>query len=137
MPPSQSCLGSDTATLTTSAKEEMRTNGHTKLKESSYPSGSTQDIPDEKLICCGGNQQQCVKEDANLAPAKRHSESSFNENGVAISAGVDVPDKKKRGLNKCTRGSQTFNSKAWEHIDHIIMNLPSSSLEFLGDYSIF
>ncbi|KZV34781.1 tRNA (guanine(37)-N1)-methyltransferase 2 [Dorcoceras hygrometricum] len=131
-PSSESCLGHDTATSENSDKEEMQTNGVTKLEES-----TTQDIPDEKLIWCEGNQHSCVKEDANLPPAKRRPESSFNENGVAVIADVHVPDKKKRGLNKCARGSQTFNLKPWEHIDHIIMNLPASALEFLGEFSIF
>ncbi|XP_073122799.1 tRNA (guanine(37)-N(1))-methyltransferase 2 isoform X2 [Henckelia pumila] len=129
VPSSESCLQSDTATLKTSGKEEMQTNGQTKLED-----GATQDIQVEKSIWCENNQESCVKKDANLAPAKRRPESSFEENGVAVSSGVHVPDKKKRGLNKCTGGSQIFNSKAWEHTDHIIMNLPASALEFLDAF---
>ncbi|XP_073122801.1 tRNA (guanine(37)-N(1))-methyltransferase 2 isoform X4 [Henckelia pumila] len=134
VPSSESCLQSDTATLKTSGKEEMQTNGQTKLEDGNYPSGATQDIQVEKSIWCENNQESCVKKDANLAPAKRRPESSFEENGVAVSSGVHVPDKKKRGLNKCTGGSQIFNSKAWEHTDHIIMNLPASALEFLDAF---
>ncbi|XP_073048673.1 tRNA (guanine(37)-N(1))-methyltransferase 2 isoform X1 [Primulina eburnea] len=130
VPSSESCLGSDTDNLETSGKE-MQTNGQTKLEDSNYPSGGMQDIPDQKLILCEGVQRSCVKDDANLAQSKRRPESSLEENGVAVSAGFHVPDKKKRGLNKCTRDSQPFNSKAWEHIDHVIMNLPASALEFL------
>lgn len=35
--------------------------------------------------------------------------------------------KKKR-----MRGSQLSSTKTWEHIDHVIMNLPASAITFLG-----
>lgn len=30
------------------------------------------------------------------------------------------------------RGSEIAAVKTWEHVDHVIMNLPASALQFLG-----
>lgn len=35
---------------------------------------------------------------------------------------------------KRIRGFHVAALKPWEHVDHVIMNLPASALEFLGDF---
>lgn len=54
------------------------------------------------------------------------------EYGNTESAGKSVADGKKGRKNKRLRGSDLFNVKTWEHVDHVIMNLPASALQFLG-----
>lgn len=44
----------------------------------------------------------------------------------------DASQTKKRN-NKRVRGSGPPPTKPWEHIDHVLMNLPASALEFLGN----
>lgn len=56
------------------------------------------------------------------------------ENGTASGADHCVPERKKRSLNKRIGASEPFVAKPWEHIDHVIMNLPASALEFLGTF---
>ncbi|CAJ1944362.1 unnamed protein product [Sphenostylis stenocarpa] len=41
----------------------------------------------------------------------------------------------KGSTNKRMRGSEICVTKTWEHIDHIIMNLPASAVQFLGNLS--
>jgi len=43
-----------------------------------------------------------------------------------------VSGSKKRGINKRMRGFEPPALKPWEHVDHVIMNLPASALQFLG-----
>ncbi|KAG9143724.1 hypothetical protein Leryth_018878 [Lithospermum erythrorhizon] len=74
------------------------------------------------------------KDDAfvNRTSIKRHPEN-FHEvsgNGSNDSAGVSVDGRRKRVSNKRIRSSFTF-ARPWEHVDHVIMNLPASALLFL------
>lgn len=39
----------------------------------------------------------------------------------------------KKTNNKRVKGSGPPPVKPWEHIDHVIMNLPASALQFLGN----
>lgn len=45
--------------------------------------------------------------------------------------------RKRKASNKRIKTSASFNLKPWEHVDHVIMNLPASALEFLGNEFIF
>lgn len=47
----------------------------------------------------------------------------------------NVADKKKKTSNKRIKTSAPFNSKPWEHFDHVIMNLPASAIQFIGNFS--
>lgn len=53
-------------------------------------------------------------------------------NKTADHASVPVTGKKRKGLNKSTRSSKSFDTNPYEHVDHVIMNLPASALQFLG-----
>lgn len=50
----------------------------------------------------------------------------------ADGTGISVADRRKGSQNKRMRGSEISNIKTWEHIDHVLMNLPASALHFLG-----
>lgn len=53
-------------------------------------------------------------------------------NGSADGTGTSGAGRRKGSINKRMRGSVMSNAKPWEHIDHVIMNLPASALQFLG-----
>ncbi|OIV97191.1 hypothetical protein TanjilG_28942 [Lupinus angustifolius] len=55
---------------------------------------------------------------------KRSSSSSHEENGTKVSN------------NQRKRGSGISETKTWEHIDHVIMNLPASAIQFLANLRI-
>ncbi|XP_011086963.1 tRNA (guanine(37)-N1)-methyltransferase 2 [Sesamum indicum] len=130
VPTSEACLQSDAANWKTSEKDEIRPDSEKKL-EATYPTGAVQEISDENIADVESNEQLRPKDDANSVTVKRRSESLFEESGTASNAGDSAPERKKRGLNKRISGSQQFNAKPWEHIDHVIMNLPASALQFL------
>ncbi|KAL4589679.1 hypothetical protein LXL04_002587 [Taraxacum kok-saghyz] len=57
-----------------------------------------------------------------------NDDSCVEENG---SCEAHVAVKAKGSKNKRIKTSVTFNEKSWEHIDHVVMNLPASALQFL------
>lgn len=69
-----------------------------------------------------------------IYPANFHAAIFAAEIQTIDGAAADsLGKRKKKGSNKRIRSSESFNLKPWEHIDHIIMNLPASALEFLGN----
>ena len=58
---------------------------------------------------------------------------SLADNGTGGSADVAVIARTKHGSNKRIKSSESFTNKPWEHVDHVIMNLPASALQFLGN----
>ena len=50
---------------------------------------------------------------------------------------VTAMGRSKGGANKRMRGSMKSISNPWEHVDHVVMNLPASALEFLGTHFIY
>lgn len=42
--------------------------------------------------------------------------------------------RKKGNSNKRARSPELSSRKTWEHIDHVVMNLPASALQFLGTF---
>ncbi|KAM7509466.1 hypothetical protein LguiA_019919 [Lonicera macranthoides] len=85
--------------------------------------------PGDNLSIVEGDKSSCINFEANIAPAKRRSESCEGED-----VSVDVVSKAKGGANKRMKGSVSFNSRPWEHVDHVIMNLPASALQFLDSF---
>ncbi|KAL6549516.1 hypothetical protein OROHE_008633 [Orobanche hederae] len=132
-PSSEVCLRSDTAILKTFEKRQMDLNSENKL-EDSWLTGNGQETLNQNGANLETNGQMKSKDESNIATVKRRSESLSEEGGTAHSAGLCAPEKKKRGLNTCSRESQPFNAKPWEHIDHVIMNLPASALRFLDAF---
>lgn len=60
---------------------------------------------------------------------KRPSDGCLEENGTTNSA-----NGRKAKTNKRMKGSELPNAKTWEHVDHVIMNLPASALKFLDAF---
>lgn len=57
---------------------------------------------------------------------------SFAENESADGTNILVAGRSKGSKNKRIRGSEISKVKTWEHVDHVIMNLPASAVQFLG-----
>ncbi|OVA08098.1 Glycoside hydrolase [Macleaya cordata] len=80
-----------------------------------------------------GVEGSCTNVEAVVA-AKRPSESCMEEYGSVDNAAVAEPTRSKGGKNKRMRSSMLCNTKTWEHVDHVIMNLPASALQFLDAF---
>ncbi|MBA0661630.1 hypothetical protein Goklo_005906, partial [Gossypium klotzschianum] len=68
--------------------------------------------------------------DGSVVAGKRPPDCFTEESGNAHSG-----TKKKGNAHKRMKGS-ILQAKPWEHVDHVIMNLPASALQFLGTYSV-
>lgn len=91
----------------------------------------------EKTSCnIAGPDDSSMVAAVSVTSVKRRSESSQEEGEgrSAVNDGVSVTGRKKRGPNKRMKGSESLNTKPWEHVDHVIMNLPASALEFLDAF---
>ncbi|XP_057769993.1 tRNA (guanine(37)-N1)-methyltransferase 2 isoform X2 [Salvia miltiorrhiza] len=133
VPLSEGCLVSDKENLKTSEEEDKPHNTQTNFKDSCL-TGFVQETPGETGVEFEKSELSRAKVEGNITSVKRRSESLHEENGNGSSAGNCVPERKKRGLNKRVIGSQPFNAKPWEHIDHVIMNLPASAIQFLDAF---
>ncbi|XP_057967990.1 tRNA (guanine(37)-N1)-methyltransferase 2 isoform X3 [Malania oleifera] len=77
----------------------------------------------------------CVNIDVAAATFKTQPEICQEAgNGSAGTAGISVADRRKEGGNKRKRGFGLCLGKTWEHVDHVIMNLPASALQFLDAF---
>lgn len=56
----------------------------------------------------------------------------LTDNGNVHVTGILEYGGRKGITNKRKRGSHFADTKTWEHIDHVIMNLPASAIQFLG-----
>ncbi|KAK3210779.1 hypothetical protein Dsin_015485 [Dipteronia sinensis] len=93
-----------------------------------------EEVPDKVANDLEGIQNSCRISNASVAAVKRPSDGCWEENGNAESAGKSVSGGKKGRKNKRMRGSELSNVKTWEHVDHVIMNLPASALQFLDSF---
>ncbi|KAK1417297.1 hypothetical protein QVD17_26423 [Tagetes erecta] len=62
---------------------------------------------------------------------KENTQENNSENGHLECVDAHVAVKTKGSKNKRIKTSVSHNNKSWEHIDHVIMNLPASALQFL------
>lgn len=72
-----------------------------------------------------------MKMDPSLSAAKRPAECPQEDDGTSETG---VSGSRKRGTNKRMRGFEPPVFKPWEHVDHVIMNLPASALQFLDAF---
>ncbi|KAG2718567.1 hypothetical protein I3843_03G218100 [Carya illinoinensis] len=109
-----------------SEKYEMEASEESK-SENGKPTGvEVKYVPDtitSDLECVQGSSR---KADTPVSAVKRPS-----ENGGADGTDTSEACRRKRSTNKRMRGSEISNAKTWEHVDHLIMNLPASALQFL------
>ncbi|CAA3008599.1 tRNA (guanine(37)-N1)-methyltransferase 2 [Olea europaea subsp. europaea] len=102
--------------------------------EDSCLTDKVEEIAEENLNNSESIGQLCMKKGSNLTTAKRRPGSPLEENGMAECASTDVSGQKKQGINKRLRGCVSFSTRPLEHIDHVIMNLPASALQFLDAF---
>ncbi|KAF7838622.1 tRNA (guanine(37)-N1)-methyltransferase 2 [Senna tora] len=70
-----------------------------------------------------------------VTAAKRTSDSFQEENEKAHITVIPEDGGRKGRTNKRMRGSEISETKTWEHIDHVIMNLPASAIQFLDAFN--
>ncbi|XP_042489598.1 tRNA (guanine(37)-N1)-methyltransferase 2 [Macadamia integrifolia] len=75
----------------------------------------------------------CADIDAVGAAAKRRVESC-EEDKNADSDSASAHHGSKESTNKRMKCSRVSNTKTWEHVDHVIMNLPTSAIQFLDAF---
>nr|GMC65286.1 tRNA (guanine(37)-N1)-methyltransferase 2 isoform X1 [Ipomoea batatas]GMC68680.1 tRNA (guanine(37)-N1)-methyltransferase 2 isoform X1 [Ipomoea batatas] len=102
--------------------------------EEGTQSDMAKDISDQRLRNISNVEDLSIREEANANATKRCSEMSEEGNKTADHASVPVTGKKRKGLNKSTRSSKSFDTNPYEHVDHVIMNLPASALQFLDAF---
>lgn len=70
----------------------------------------------------------------SVIAVKRSCGSSHEGNGKVHGTEVLEGGGKKGSTNKRRRGSEISATKTWEHIDHVVMNLPASAIQFLDAF---
>ncbi|RDX60587.1 tRNA (guanine(37)-N1)-methyltransferase 2, partial [Mucuna pruriens] len=76
--------------------------------------------------------QGSARHAATSVIAGKRSSSSYHEGNDGT--GILEGGRRKGGTNKRMRGSEISHTKTWEHIDHVIMNLPASAVQFLDAF---
>ncbi|CAK9326620.1 unnamed protein product [Citrullus colocynthis] len=79
---------------------------------------------------------ECGSGNTSVAALKRSSGSCENEkdNGIADDASICVAGRRNGNANKRMKGSNISHARTWEHVDHVVMNLPASALHFLDAF---
>eukprot|EP00256_Glycine_max_P057648 XP_014625522.1 tRNA (guanine(37)-N1)-methyltransferase 2-like isoform X3 [Glycine max] len=70
----------------------------------------------------------------SVIAGKRSSTSYHEGNGEAHGTDILEGCRRKGSTNKRMRGSEICVTKTWEHVDHVIMNLPASAVQFLDAF---
>ncbi|EPS70888.1 hypothetical protein M569_03872, partial [Genlisea aurea] len=120
-PSTEDSLDSESAIQTTSGEGEA----HKIPAGRRLDEGKWTDVADT-----GFTDQSRWNGDAHSNSMKRSSESLSRGHFVGD---LRLPEKKKRGVKRA-EFSHSFDAKPWEHMDHVIMNLPASALQFLGNF---
>ncbi|XP_065869562.1 tRNA (guanine(37)-N1)-methyltransferase 2 isoform X2 [Euphorbia lathyris] len=76
----------------------------------------------------------CTKEDPSVAAVERPSNCCENENESTHATAVCFTSRRRDIANKRRKTFDLTNTKPWEHVDHVIMNLPASALQFLDAF---
>ncbi|XP_030448382.2 tRNA (guanine(37)-N1)-methyltransferase 1 isoform X2 [Syzygium oleosum] len=87
-------------------------------------------VPEDNASNGDGLKGLCAGAVAAAPAAKRPLDTS-KEGANAKDCSVLVSCKRKGNNNKRIKATELSYSKTWEHIDHVVMNLPASALTFL------
>ncbi|KAJ9183392.1 hypothetical protein P3X46_007254 [Hevea brasiliensis] len=118
----QDNLESDASTLNACGNQRVQTNEGTQV------ASDTVETDHEDA------QDSCWQADASVATVKRPSYCLQEEGEDTHGAAISFTSKRKGSANKRMRASESPNTKPWEHVDHVIMNLPASALQFLDAF---
>ncbi|KAI9191284.1 hypothetical protein LWI28_006425 [Acer negundo] len=133
VPVGESNLQSDVSMLKACENRDIQANEETEADNTQF-GVEVEEVPNKVTNDLEGIQNSCRISDASVAAVKRPSDGCWEENGNAESAGISVAGGKKGRKNKRMRGSELSNVRTWEHVDHVIMNLPASALQFLDSF---
>ncbi|VFQ67632.1 unnamed protein product [Cuscuta campestris] len=133
-PSSEGNLESDVLLQPSTTSDRIAANGVT-MSEDISVSDELKQFPgknSKNIESVEGHDDPFVRIEANATAAKRHCESS---QGIdAVEGSSPLVHTGKRGTNKRIRISDQFDTNPWEHVDHVIMNLPASALQFLDAF---
>ncbi|KAE8651523.1 hypothetical protein Csa_019510 [Cucumis sativus] len=134
VPPNESNSESVTSILKACEKGIGGTNQESPLANG-MPTVQVQEVQDYIKIS-NKSVEQSRSADISVAVLKRSSESCENEkdNGIADDASTRVAGRRNGNGNKRMKGSSVSHARTWEHVDHVIMNLPASALHFLDAF---
>uniref|UniRef100_A0A2P2IN14 tRNA (guanine(37)-N1)-methyltransferase n=1 Tax=Rhizophora mucronata TaxID=61149 RepID=A0A2P2IN14_RHIMU len=129
LPHSENGLESDISLLKAHEDCNIETNEETQTENAGIPVEAKEalDIVPSDIK---GVQHVCRKADLPLAAVKRPSDSCQEDNGNSSHDTYGA----KGSTNKRMKASELHNAKPWEHVDHMIMNLPASALQFLDAF---
>eukprot|EP00268_Persea_americana_P049159 TRINITY_DN5243_c0_g1_i1.p1 TRINITY_DN5243_c0_g1~~TRINITY_DN5243_c0_g1_i1.p1 ORF type:complete len:321 (-),score=66.85 TRINITY_DN5243_c0_g1_i1:306-1268(-) len=86
----------------------------------------------KKLLVSDSNDRELLQGSClNSDDAAKRRLENFADDRFVNDDAVTATGRRKGGANKRMRGSMKSISNAWEHVDHVVMNLPASALEFL------
>ncbi|KAL8133045.1 hypothetical protein AgCh_008488 [Apium graveolens] len=97
-------------------------------EDSGQTNGKVEEVSCSKSITLDADKGIGMNEDASVTTLKRRSDVSEEEVGVCAAS------KASKGKNKRIKASVSVNTKPWEHVDHVIMNLPASALQFIDSF---
>lgn len=125
---------SDVSTLRACGTCDMQANQETLPKSEKV---EVDQVLENSLSKLEGKEGSCTDAEPIIVPVKRRSESCKEENGGSGNPGKPIAGGRKGGgINKRRKGDSTANNvKTWEHVDHVIMNLPASAIHFIDAFS--
>ncbi|XP_074341377.1 tRNA (guanine(37)-N(1))-methyltransferase 2-like isoform X2 [Apium graveolens] len=85
--------------------------------------GAMEEVSCNKLISLDTDKVLGEGEDASVTSLKRRC-SDVSEEASKVS----------KGKSKCIKSSVSVDTRPWEHVDHVIMNLPASALQFIDSF---
>ncbi|XP_038700983.1 tRNA (guanine(37)-N1)-methyltransferase 2 isoform X1 [Tripterygium wilfordii] len=125
-------LESDVSMLRTCDNQGIPANEEPRLEKGRQD--DEKEIHDNLLRNSERVQSSCMIVDVSVAAVKRPSNCCEEENGGSKFSGKSFAAWEKGSLRKRMRASELPNTKSWEHVDHVIMNLPASALQFLDAF---
>ncbi|KAJ6792807.1 tRNA (guanine(37)-N1)-methyltransferase 2 isoform X1 [Iris pallida] len=96
----------------------------TVVSENGRSTGENEILDTEEIV-----QDDLASIIANGA-AKRRAKICYQDQ-VTEGGSTTAASKKNRSANKRIKSFNSASPKTWEHVDHVIMNLPASALQFL------
>ncbi|CAL2274966.1 unnamed protein product [Prunus armeniaca] len=133
VPNSDEKSDSDISMLKTGKKCDIQGNQEPK-SENGRLAVEVKEVPDTVISNPHALQASSRNADSSVPPVKRPSDSCQSENESVDGTSAFVAGRRKGSKTKRMRGPEISDVKTWEHVDHVIMNLPASALQFLDAF---